>query len=163
MNYTLRYLLILVAAAAMISVFTNRVSAQDEGRDERRQRMIDGYKETIGVKSEEDWKKIGPLVGKVIDNRFSGFGGFGGRGGGGGRGGDGNRGGQPNPERDALQKAIDDKASIEEIKEKLAKYRESRKAREAAREAALAKAQEELKNALSPRQEAAAVLAGLLR
>jgi hypothetical protein len=169
MNKTIRHLLVLVAAAAMISVFNSSASAQDDAsREERRERMINGYKETLDVKSEEDWKnKIRPLVVKVLDAQrearsgsFGGFGGFGGRGGQGGQGG--NRGGgqgTPNPDREALQKAVEDKAPADEVKEKLAKYREGRKSKDAA----LEKAQEELKKALSPRQEAAAVLAGLLR
>lgn len=154
----------------MISVFNTSASAQDDAsREERRERMINGYKDTLDVKSEDDWKnKIRPLVVKVLDAQrearsggFGGFGGFGGRGGQGGQGG-GNRGGgqgTSNPDREALQKAVDDKAPAEEVKEKLAKYREGRKAKDAT----LEKAQEELKKALSPRQEAAAVLAGLLR
>lgn len=58
-----------------------------------------------------------------------------------------------------LQKALDDKAPVEEVKAKLAKVREARNTKEAA----LDKAQEELRKALSPRQEAGAVLVGLLR
>jgi len=147
----------------MISVFNNQAFAQDDAsREERRQQTIDRYKETLDVKSEEDWKnKIRPLVVKVLDAQREarsgiGFGGFGtGRGGGGG-----NRGaGQPNPDREALQKAVEDKAPADEVKEKLAKYREGRKTKEAAAD----KAQEELRKALSPRQEAAAVLASLLK
>jgi hypothetical protein len=173
MNNTIRHLLVLVAAAAMISAFNTHVSAQDDaGREERRERMIEGYKETLDVKLEEDWKsKIRPLVVKVLDaQREVGFGGFGGGGfnrGGGNRGGGGgndqaagNRSGRPgNPDRDALRKAVDDKAPADEVKEKLAKYRESRKSKEVA----LEKAQDELRKALSPRQEGAAVLAGLLK
>ena len=68
-------------------------------------------------------------------------------------------GGRPNPEADALQKAINDKAPAEELKSQLAKFREARKEKETA----LTKAQEELRKALSPRQEAAAVLAGLVK
>ena len=91
-----------------------------------------------------------------------GFGfGRGGRGGGGDQGSSTNRnrfGGQ-SPETEALQKAMDDKATAEELKSKLAKFREARKEKEAA----LSKAQDELRKALSSRQEAGAVLAGLLK
>src|SRR3954467_3261224 len=93
-----------------------------------------------------------------------GGGGRGGRGGGGGGGGgdqansNRNRGGG-NPEVDALRKALDDKAPADEVKAKLAKVRESRKEKEAA----LSKAQDELRKALSPRQEAAATLVGLVK
>jgi hypothetical protein len=98
----------------------------------------------------------------------AGFGGFGrgGRGGrGGGDGGDSNNrnrnrfGGTPSPQAEALEKALDDKAPPDELKTKLAKFREARKEKEAA----LAKTQDELRKALSARQEAAAVLAGLLK
>jgi hypothetical protein len=130
------------------------------------------YKEMMDVKSEADWKdKIEPLVAKVqtaqrAATSMRGFGGFGGGrggagGGGGGAGGGagGNRFGQPNPEFEALQKAITDKAPVDEIKAKLAKYREVRKEKEAA----LEKAQDELRKALTPKQEAGAVVAGLLK
>jgi len=133
---------------------------------------MERYRERIEVKSDEDWKKLEPLIGKVMDAQRDarmgmGFGGFGGRGGrdgaGGGNGNQaGNRnraGGQSSPEVKELQKALDDKAPTEEVKAKLAKVRDARKAKEAA----LDKAQEELRKALSPRQEAGAVLAGLLK
>jgi hypothetical protein len=172
MRNKMQHLLVLAAAAAMVGFFPNKAAAQDEAaRAERRQRMMDGYRERIVVKSDSDWKdKIEPLVSKVADAQRETFGGGGfgfGRGGGRGGGGNnaqggnagGNRGGQPNPEREALQKAIEDKAPEEELKAKLAKYRETRKAKEAA----LEKAQDDLRKALSPRQEAGAVLAGLLK
>jgi hypothetical protein len=168
MKNKMQHLLVLAAAAAMVGFFTNNAAAQDEAaRAQRRQEMMDRYRERIEVKLDEDWKsKIEPLVSKVADAQretFAGGGGFGrggGRGGGGGGGNNaqgGNR--QPNPEREALTKAIEDKAPADEIKAKLAKYRESRKAKEAA----LEKAQDDLRKALSPRQEAGAVLAGLLK
>ena len=135
---------------------------------------MERYRERIEVKSDEDWKKLEPIIGKVLDAQRDarqglGFGGFGGRGGG-RRGGDGgggdNQGGnrdrggnQTSQEVKDLQKAFDDKAPADEIKAKLAKVREARKSKEAA----LEKAQDELRKALSPRQEAGAVLAGLLR
>ena len=60
---------------------------------------------------------------------------------------------------EALQKAVESKAPADELKAKLAKLREARKEKEAA----LEKAQEDLRKVLSVRQEAAAVLAGLLK
>lgn len=160
----------------MVGFTTNNATAQGNfDPAAMRERAMTRYQEQLGVKSEEDWKKIEPLVGKVMDAQraarpaFGGFtGGRGGRGGAGGAGGgnadqaNANRnrfGGQPSPEQEALQKAIDDKAPADEIKAKLAKLRESRKEKEVA----LEKAQEELRKALSPRQEAGAVLAGLLK
>ena len=70
-----------------------------------------------------------------------------------------NRFGTPSAEEQALDKAIEAKAPADEIKTKLAALRESRKTKEAA----LEKAQDELRKSLSPRQEAAAVLARLLK
>ena len=58
-----------------------------------------------------------------------------------------------------MQKAIESKASADELKAKLAKLREARKQKEAN----LEKAQEELRKVLSVRQEASAVLMGLLK
>ena len=66
--------------------------------------------------------------------------------------------GTPSPEAEALQKAIDAKASNAEIKQALAKVADARKAKEAE----LAKAQDALRKVLSVRQEALATLNGLL-
>jgi len=135
------------------------------------QRMMEGYKDRLEIKDDAEWKAIEPLIQKVMDARresMSGIGRgmFGGRGRGGndnGNSGDkGSRGGgffgSPSPEAEALQKAIDGKAPNSEIKAALAKYVESRKAKQAD----LEKAQAALRNVLTPRQEAIASLNGLL-
>ena len=179
------HLLVLAAVAAMVGFFSNGAGAQGNfDPAQMRERMMTRYRDQIDVKSDEDWKKIEPLVGKVVDAQrdarmglaVGGFGGGrgGGRGGGGGQGGgDGAQGGQggrrgggggfggpPSPEAAALTKAIEDKAPADEVKDKLAKFREARKAKEVA----LEKAQDDLRKALtSPRQEAGAVVAGLLK
>lgn len=79
------------------------------------------------------------------------------------RGGGGARGfgglGETGPEIEALQQAIESKASADDLKAKMTKVREVRKAKEAK----LEKAQEELRKLLSARQEAAALLGGLLK
>lgn len=137
-----------------------------------RQRMMENYREQLGVKDDEEWKLIQTRIEKVTEARMAvGFrGGFGGRRGGGpgggpggapgGPGGGGRRGfGEPSPEADALQKVIEANGSADEIKTKLAAYRASTKEKEAKLEAA----QEDLKKVLSVKQEAAAVLAGLLK
>ena len=67
-------------------------------------------------------------------------------------------GGTPSPEADALQKAIDSKASKAEMKAALDKYVASRKAKQAA----LEQAQADLRKVLTSRQEAIATLNGLL-
>jgi len=132
---------------------------------EFQQRMMERTKETLEITDDGEWKAIEPLVQKVMDARreqmtasFRGFG-RGGRG-----GGDGDRGprggmfGTPSPEAEALQKAIDAKASNSEIKAALTKFEAARKAKQAA----LEKAQADLRKVLTPRQEAIAAMNGLL-
>jgi hypothetical protein len=78
-----------------------------------------------------------------------------------GRGGPGGPGGfsrQSSPEMDALNKAIEGKASANEIKTRLEQVRAARKQKEAA----LEQAQDDLRKLLSTRQEAIAVTLGLL-
>ena len=160
--------LVLAAVAVMVCCFTHSSFAQENFDPAQvRERQMERYRERMAVKSDEDWKKLEPLIGKVIDAQrearmgMGGFGGRGGRGGGGGGGGNsqGSNRNQSSPEVADLQKALDDKASNEDVQAKLAKLRDARKAKEVA----LDKAQEELRKALAPRQEAGAVLAGLLK
>lgn len=145
---------------------------------QQRQRMMDRYREQLEVKDDAEWKIIVERIEKINANRRmgggfgppGGFGGGGGRGpggqggqGGGGPGGQGGPGGgrfnrPADPEAEALQKAIESKASGEELKATLARLRETRKQTEAKR----AQAQEELRALLSVRQEAIAVSMGLL-
>lgn len=182
-----RYLLMklfaktLALTAAVVTLGTAAQTAQAQGGrgggtpEEMRQRMMERYKEQFAVKDEAEWKVIEPKIAKVIEARTAttqgrgGFG-FGGgnrqRGGGDNAAGGGerpNRGGggfgTPSPEVEALQKAIEAKAPADEIKTKLAKVREARKAAEAKLDAA----QEDLKKVLSVNQEAVAVMAGLLK
>jgi len=181
----LNQMLLLAGAALTLCLGTGRLMAQDQqppqrqGRggnfdpEQARQRMMDRYKEQLEVKDDAEWKLISERIEKVTAARrevgFGGGAGFarGGRGGPGGggtgggqaAGGRGAFGGQPSPEAEALQKAIEAKAPADELKSKLAKLREARKVKEAN----LEKAQEDLRKVLSVRQEAAAVLAGLLK
>jgi hypothetical protein len=134
-----------------------------------RERRLARIREQLEVTSDDDWKVIGDLAGKVIDAQSDATP----RGFGGGPRPRTNppadaqagtnppprrRGGPPNPEAEALQKLIDDKAASDEIKTGLAKLRDSRKEKQAK----LEKAREDLQKVLSVRQEAEAVLAGLL-
>jgi hypothetical protein len=172
--------LAMAGIAALLALGVSNVGAQERRErgnfdpEQMRQRMMERYREALEVKSDDEWKVLEPRITKINDARREvGFGGaraFGRRGGdnGGGGGGGGNEqgggdrrrfGGEPSPEAEALQKAIDAKAPAEEVKAKLAKYREARKVKEAN----LAKAQDELKKVLSVRQEAAAVMLGLLQ
>ena len=161
--------------AALLGLSAGSALAQQEG--ERRQRggdpaefqkrMMERVREQLEVTSDDEWKVIEPRVTKVMEARRDasmgggfGRGGRGGPGGGGDQGGGGRSpfGGEPSPEAEALKKAVEAKAPAEEIKAKLAKFREAKKVKEAV----LAKAQDELKKVLSLRQEATAVMSGLL-
>lgn len=145
---------------------------RDRGRwdpEEMRQRMMERIKEQLEITNEVEWQAIQPLVNRVMEARrdlmASNMRGFFGRGPGGGgppgaERGDRGRGpfGQPSPEAEALEKAIESKASTSELKAAMAKYREARKVKEAA----LKQAQDDLRKVLSVRQEAIAVANGWL-
>jgi len=151
------------------------------------QMMADQQKEQLEITSDDEWKVIQAAIQKVTDARAQintgaggGFGGGrrggrGGRGGfGGGAGGPGGFGGgpggggmpnfpgmattQPNPSLDALQKAIDDKASGDDLKSAIAKFLDDRKQKQANLDKAIA----DLRKLLSVRQEAIAYTMGLI-
>jgi hypothetical protein len=128
------------------------------------QQRMDRYKEQLEITDDAEWKAIQPLVQKVMDARtsvmaYNGFGRGGrGRGGPGGGGFGGFGGGTPNPDVEALQKAIDGKASNAEMKAAIAKFQDARKAKMADMEAS----QAALRKVLSVRQEAIAMENGLL-
>jgi hypothetical protein len=136
-------------------------------------RMMTALRERFEVTDDEEWKLISERLTAVMELRRSTTGGgfgvgvFGGRGGPGGPGGNsdnpnraarGPRGGGGSTELAALSTAVRDKMPDAEIKARLERVRESRKDNETK----LAKAQEDLRALLSVRQEAAAVVAGLL-
>ncbi|HLP75899.1 MAG TPA: hypothetical protein VK327_03200 [Candidatus Paceibacterota bacterium] len=129
------------------------------------QRMMDGIKEQMGVTDDAEWKVIQERVQKVMDARREvGFAGprMGRRNNNDGGPGGGRRGGMfgtPSPELEALQNAVENNAPAEQVKSALEKYRTAQKAKEAA----LEKAQEKLKEVLTPKQEAVAVVNGLLK
>lgn len=152
-------------------------------------RIVEGYRNQLDVKSDDEWSIIQERIQKVLDARRAatprpgGFGGFGGMGAMFGGGGGPRRESSTNsvspereerrqraasfvnqflppvsPEEEALRKAVDANASKEEIKAALAKVNEVRKARQAA----LDKALESLREVLTVQQEAIATLNGLL-
>jgi hypothetical protein len=172
--------LLTAGMAALVCLGVNQALAQANnpgGRQGRgnfdpaqfRERMMQNLREQLEVTDDSEWKAIEPMVQKVMDARMSSMSGmgrgmFGRRRGGGDNNNNGDqpqrRGpfGQPSPEADALQKAIDAKASKAEIKAALDKYVAARKAKQAE----LEKAQEDLRKVLTSRQEAIATLDGLL-
>ena len=179
----LKNALLLVVATAALSFGAANVNAQGNfDPAEMRQRMMDRVREQLEVKSDDEWKIISERVEKVMTARRDVPGGFGGFGRGPGGGGGGRRGGGDNAnagggngggerqnrmrgifgeesqESKDLRAALEGKASPEEIKAKLEKFRALKKKKEAE----LASAQEKLKEVLNARQEAAAVMAGLL-
>lgn len=144
--------------------------------------MLDRMQEQLEF-SDAEWKAVRPLVQGVMEKqratRGPGMGGMFGRGGRGGRGGQpgganadapargpqagrGGRGGQPGagdfPEQDALQAAIDSNAAAADIKTKLDAYKKA----VVKNEAALKKAQDDLRAVLSVKQEAQLTLFGML-
>ena len=179
----LKVMLLAVICIAALSLSTGNVAAQGRGNfdpAQMRQRMMDRLKTQFEVTDDAEWTVLSAAIGKVIDARTAVMSGAvrgGGRqrgGGGGNNGGDnnnadnnggGNRpqrggfGGTPSTEATDLQTAIDSKAPADEIKAKLQKLRDSN----AANEAKLTSAQDDLKKLLTSRQEAIAVLNGLLK
>jgi hypothetical protein len=180
----LKSALLLAVATAALSFGTANVNAQGNfDPAEMRQRMMDRVREQLDVKSDDEWKVISERVEKVMTARRDVPGGFGrgpGGGGGGGRrgggdnanaaGGNGGNGGgerqnrfrgmfgEESQESKDLRAAVEAKAPAEELKAKLEKFRAYKKKKEAE----LAATQEKLKEVLNARQEAAAVMAGLL-
>jgi hypothetical protein len=185
-------LMLTFGAAILIGLAQNQLVAQDTqggGRQRQRnnqgggrqnqgnldpaqlqQRMLERYKERLEVTDENEWKAMQPLVQKVMDARAAlAAGGRGAFGRGGRPGNDPNPSNQnnqgrsrtsapANPAAETLQKAVDAKAPAPEMKAALTKYLEYRKGKQAE----LEKAQQDLRGVLTSRQEAIAVLSGLL-
>jgi hypothetical protein len=143
-------------------------NGQDNGGGGRRNRgnfspeaMMDNLKTQFGVTDDAQWAIISARIQAVFDLRRAnapggGFGGPRGQRGPGGGGGGFQR--QPNPEADALRQALMDNMPDAEIKVRLDHLREVRKQNTAK----LEKAQADLLAVLTPRQEASAVMDGLL-
>jgi len=169
----LNRIITLGAMAATLTISATSLLAQDNPGGQRgnsdpaqmQQRMLERVQEQLGFTNQVEWDAVKPLVQKVMDARRDtmssmGRGMFGG---GRNRGGDqANRGGmfgQPSPEAEALQKALDDNAPASQVKDLLAKYKASQKAKQAKLEAA----QDDLKKVLNTKQEAQAYMLGLVR
>jgi len=117
-------------------------------------RMMTNLRAELAVTDDAEWTLISERITRVFELRRSigGFGGFGGRN---------NRpagGATTDPAQDALKSALADNLPDAEIKARLARLREMRKQNEVK----LDQAREELRAVLSVRQEAVAVMAGLL-
>lgn len=162
-----------LAGIAALCLSTGNVNAQDNGggpggnRGNRgnfdpaqfQQRMNERIKERFGS-SDEEWKAIEPLVQKVNEARMATVGGMG-RGFMGGRGG--GQGGprfgpEPSAEETALGDAVENNASKDDLKAKMAAYRKVK----AEKDAELKAAQDNLKKVLTTKQEAIALQMGLV-
>ena len=129
-------------------------------------RMMQSTRDRLEITDDTEWKAIEPLVKKVNELRMQqaagGMRGMFGRGGRGGPGGDqGGRpsfGGEPSAEQTALDTAIEQNASKDDLKAKMAAFRKAREAKEVELKAA----QETLKKVLTTKQEAVALQMGLV-
>ena len=178
-----------LVAAAIIALgnLTSTATAQERQRggfnpEDMRARLAESVRTLLEVKNEDEWKLISARLEKVREardkmNSFRGDfrllfnvgregggdqnrGGDQGRGGqSGGRGPGGFGGGTPNPDSEAFSKAVQNKAPTDELKQRMARYRDARKAAEAEHE----KVCEELRQLLTIRQEAALVAIGTLK
>jgi hypothetical protein len=131
------------------------------------QRMIDGLREQMGFTDDAEWEAVRPLVQKVLDlqqerqmaggmmrARGMGFGG----GAGFGKGFGNLFQMQVSPEQEALEKALDEDAPAAQVRELIGKYRTWQKAQQSKLETA----QGDLRKVLTAKQEAKAMLLGLL-
>lgn len=131
------------------------------------QRMMDNIREELGFTNDTDWNAVQPLIQKVMEAergtpRGLNMGMMFRR-----PGGDNNQNrprrggffGQPSPEEQALQQAVDNHVPDAQLKQSLAKYQASIKQKEAQ----LTQAQDNLRKVLTIRQEAQATLLGLLQ
>ena len=183
----LNRIITLCAMAATLAISANSLLAQDalatkpagtDGQPRNRgnfdpaqfqQRMLEGTRNRLGFTNDVEWEAVKPIVQKVMDAQIAARSGqlrglMGGRTRGGNNGDQASNssrpsfGGQPNPEAEALQKALDDNAPAGQVKDLLAKYKAAQKIKQDKLEAA----QAELKTVLTTKQEAQAVLLGLV-
>lgn len=182
----MKKLALLAAALVAFGGLASNATAQEQRRggfnpEEMRARMAERTRELLDVKNDDEWKLINARLEKVQEARrevqslngdfrllFSRGGDQGGQGGGdnnrgrgpgGPGGGPGGFGGTPNPEAEAFSKAVQNKAPTEELKQRMARFREARKNAEAKYD----KAADDLRQVLTVRQEATLVAIGLLK
>ncbi len=170
----MKKLALFAAALVALGGLTSTASAQRGGTpEERAARMQERLRELLDVKNDDEWKLISARVTKVQDAQrevraLSGD--FrllfapptdqgGQQQGGRTKGGFGGFGGTPNPEAEALSKAVTAKAPTDEMKQRLARVREARKNAEGIYD----KAADDLRQVLTVRQEATLVAIGLLK
>lgn len=166
----MKKLALFAAALVALGGLTSTASAQRGGTpEEMRARMAERTRELLDVKNDDEWKLIQARVEKVQEAQrevraLSGDMRLlfarpttdqGGDQGGRTRG----FGGTPNPDAEAFSKAVQAKAPTDELKQRMGKVREARKAAEGKYD----KAADDLRQVLTVRQEAALVAVGLLK
>ena len=125
------------------------------------QRINSSLREQMGITNDAEWALIEQRITAVTKARMATVADSGLMGGmmpGGRAGGFAGMFGTPSPEAEALQKAVEGSAPPAQIHALLVKFQATRKEKQAA----VAKAQAELKAVLTTRQEAIAVVSGLL-
>jgi hypothetical protein len=134
-------------------------------RQQMEERMMQSTRDRLEITDDTEWKAIEPLVKKVNELRMQqaaggmrGMFGRGGRGPGGDQGGRSGFGGEASAEQTALADAIEQNASKDDLKAKMAAFRKAREAKESELKAA----QETLKKVLTTKQEAVALQMGLV-
>jgi hypothetical protein len=170
----LSQLFVLAGVILVLGFGSWNAPAQGQGQGARafdpsqmQEQILEAFRTQLVVTNDEEWNVIREPLSKVAQLRFEiAMGGMGAmRGMFRNRGGDSQQAprrfpgfGQPSPEADALQKAIDNNAPKDQLKAALASYREARKRKQDD----LAKAQEQLRQLLSTHQEAVLVSMGML-
>jgi hypothetical protein len=177
---------LLMAQTAVVGQERGERGGRGQGNfdpEQMRERMMERYQQTLGF-NDQEWRAIRPMLEKVLEKQrelaplgrggMMGFGGpggpggpgFAGRGGGpggpaagGAGGGGGFRGGRgaDSPEREALQRAVEN-GTPSEIQAKLKDFREARESKEKE----LQETRERLRKVVNAKQEASLVIAGLL-
>ena len=162
--------LFLSAGSGSAQTNNDNASGNGDNSDTAQQRFMGRVHDGLGFTNETDWNAVQPLVQKVFDAQRDVM-----RSGGMSRMINNNRRvngtnviaavrsravlfGQPSPEAQALQQAIDDNTPDSQIDTALTKYKASQKAKQAN----LVQAQENLRKSLNKKQEAQATLLKLL-
>ena len=76
---TVKYLFALTAILLAVNS-TNTVQAQGFNPEDMKKRMVDGFRDRLDVKDNDEWSLISERIGKILEVRFAGFAGRGGQG-----------------------------------------------------------------------------------
>jgi hypothetical protein len=76
---TVKYLFALTTILLAVNS-TNTVQAQGFNPEDMRKRMVDGFRDRLDVKDNDEWSLISERIGKILEVRFAGFAGRGGQG-----------------------------------------------------------------------------------